>query len=135
LIKIIYGEKGSGKTKQIIDSANNSAEVAKGYVVYIDKDSNRIHDLARQIRLVDVGHYGICGQKCLLAFIKGMLAGNFDIEKIYIDGLAKIVNAEIAEMEVIYAGLEKISADFNVDFVLTASCAKENLPEFVAKLI
>lgn len=133
MIKVIYGEKGSGKTKQMIDSANNSAAVAKGDVVYIDINSNRIHDLDRAVRLVDAGSFAICGQKCLLAFIKGMIATNFDIEKIYIDGMAKIVNADISEMEVVYAGIEKISEDYSVDFVITASCALEKLPPFVAK--
>ncbi len=82
MIQIIHGAKGSGKTKQIIDSANNSAENAKGLVVYIDKDSGRIHDLDNSIRLVDAVSYGVASGCSLLSFVKGMLAGNFDIEKI-----------------------------------------------------
>ncbi len=133
MIKIIYGEKGTGKTKQIVDSANESVKRAKGVVVYIDKDSNRIHDLERAIRLVDTSEYGISDQCGLLAFIKGMLAANFDIEKIYIDGMAKIVHSTIDEMGVVYNGIDDIAHKHNVDFVITASCAKEKLPKFVAK--
>lgn len=133
MITLIYGEKGTGKTKRIIDSANSSAQVAKGIVVYIDKDSNRIHDLDKEIRLVDAKSYGVNEQHGLLAFIKGMLAANFDIEKIYIDGLGKILNCEISGMEVAYKGIEKIADDFNVQFVMTASCKKEDLPPFAAK--
>ena len=52
-INIIYGEKGSGKTKKMVDSANRSVEEAKGVVVYIDKDNSRIHDLEHTIKLID----------------------------------------------------------------------------------
>ena len=135
MIKIIYGEKGAGKTKQIVDNANESAKTAKGIVVYIDKDTNRMHDLDRPIRLVDAKSYGIETQDCLIAFIKGMLATNFDIEKILIDGMAKIVGVPIDQMEKVYSGIEEISEKYNVDFVITASCALEMLPPFVKKFI
>ncbi len=135
MIQVIYGEKGTGKTKQIVNGANAAAKNAKGIVIYIDKDSNRMHDLDRAIRLVDATHYGICCQKGLLAFIKGMLAANFDIEKIYIDGMAKIVGSDIDGMETVYEGLEKIAQDFKLEITVTASCAKDNLPSFVSKYV
>lgn len=133
MIRIIYGEKGTGKTKQIVDSANQSAKTAKGVVVYIDKDSTRMHDLDGAIRLVDTSQYGIKTQTDLVAFVKGMLACNFDIEYVYIDGMAKIVDSTIDKMKTVYEGIEEISKQHNINFVITASCAKENLPTFVKK--
>ena len=135
MIKLIYGEKGTGKTKQMVDGANNSVENAKGIVVYIDKDDSRMHDLDRNIRLVNTSQYAITTQEQLVAFVKGMLATNYDIEKIYLDGLAKIVKSDLADMQVAYDGLGKIAQDFDVDFVVSVSCAKENLPAFVSKYL
>ncbi len=135
MIQIIHGAKGSGKTKQIIDSANNSAENAKGIVVYIDKDSGRIHDLDNSIRLVDAVSYGVASGCSLLSFVKGMLAGNFDIEKIYIDGVAKIAASKLADMQCFFDGIAEVSAKYEVDFVVTVSCDKADLPPFVAKLV
>ncbi len=135
MIHIIHGAKGSGKTKQIIDSANNSAQSAKGIVVYIDKDSGRMHDLDNSIRLVDAVSYGISSQCGLLSFIKGMLAGNFDIEKIYIDGSAKIAATTLAEMQCFYKGLAEISAKYEVGFVVTVSCDMADMPAFVTELM
>lgn len=135
MIKIIYGEKGTGKTKQMVDGANASVTECKGSIVYIDKDSNRMHDLAREIRLVDASHFGIADQKSFVAFVKGMIAANYDVERIYIDGLYKIVCSDLANMAEVYDGLEQIAEDFSVDFIITASCAKENLPAFVAKYV
>lgn len=135
LIQVIYGEKGTGKTKQIVEMANAEAKTAKGIIVYLDRSNNRMHDLDRAIRLVDASHYGLSHQNDILSFIKGMLAANFDIEKIFIDGLTRLFDCNIAELEDIYTGLEGIAKEFNVSFVITASAAKENLPKFVAKYV
>ena len=42
MIKIIYGAKGSGKTKNIIDTANAAVADAKGHLIFIT-DTNRRH--------------------------------------------------------------------------------------------
>ncbi len=135
MIHLIYGSKGTGKTKQIIDSANNSASSAKGVVVYIDKDSGRMHDLDTSIRLVDAVSYGVESQCQLISFIKGMLAGNFDIEKIYIDGSAAITKSALVDMQCFYNGLSELSSKYEVGFVVTVSCDKADLPEFVSALL
>ena len=133
MIQIVYGEKGSGKTQQIVSLANSAAETAKGVVVYIDRSSNRMHDLARGVRLVDASHYGLTSQHDILSFIKGMLAANFDIEHVFIDGITRLLDCNVAELEVLYAGLEQIAAEHNVKFTITASSSKEALPPFIAK--
>lgn len=133
LIQVIYGEKGSGKTKQIVELANSAAATANGVVVYVDRSNNRMHDLNRNVRLVDASHYGLKSQNDILSFIKGMLAANFDIEKVYIDGISRLLDCNVAELEVLYNGLDQIAAEHNVEFVITASAAKENLPAFIAK--
>lgn len=135
MIHVIYGAKGTGKTKVLVDDANNYAQTAKGVVVYIDRANHRMHDLNRNIRLVDASHYGLESQKDILSFIKGMLAANFDIEKIYIDGLARLFDCNIAELGEVYQGLEDICKEFNISVTITASGALETLPEFVTKYI
>lgn len=135
MIQVIYGEKGSGKTKQIVALANDTAKTAKGVVVYIDRSNHRMHDLNRDVRLVDVSHYNLVNQSELLSFIKGMLAANFDIEKVFIDGVTRLLDCNVSELKVLYDGLAQIGAEHNVDFIITASCAKESLPEFIAKHI
>ncbi|MBQ8434272.1 MAG: hypothetical protein IJX23_05665 [Clostridia bacterium] len=135
MIHVIYGAKGTGKTKVLVDDANAYAQSAKGVVVYIDRANHRMHDLNRNIRLVDASHYGLASQKDILSFIKGMLAANFDIEKIYIDGLARLFDCNIAELGEVYQGLEDICKEFNIAVTITASGALETLPEFVTKYI
>lgn len=135
MIHVIYGEKGTGKTKQIVEQANQFAQTAKGVVVYIDRSNHRLHDLHRNVRLVDASHYDLMSQRDILSFIKGMLAANFDIEQVYIDGVTRLLDCNVSELHELYAGLEVISKEHSVNFVITASGAKEELPDFIAKHI
>ncbi len=135
MIQVIYGEKGSGKTKQIVDLANEAGKNAKGVVVYLDRSNHRMHDLDRGVRLVDASHYGLASQKEILSFIKGMLAANFDIETIFIDGVTRLLDCNVSELQELYEGLESIGKEFDVSFVITASSAKETLPDFIAKYV
>ena len=135
MIQVIYGAKGTGKTKQIVDQANDFAKTAKGVVVYIDRSNHRLHDLHRSVRLVDASYYDLKSQHDILSFIKGMLAANFDIDQIYIDGIARLLDCNVSELNELYTGLEVISKEHNVNFVITASGAKEELPDFIVKHI
>ena len=135
MINVIYGAKDSGKTKQIVADANAFAPTAKGVVVYFDRSNHRMHDLHRNVRLVDASYYGLKSQRDILSFVKGMLATNFDIERIYIDGLSRLLDCNIADLEELYVGLDAISAEHKVDFTITASGALETLPAFVKKHI
>ena len=135
MIQVIYGAKGTGKTKQIVDHANEFAKTAKGVVVYIDRSNHRLHDLHRNVRLVDASHYDLKSQHDILSFIKGMLAANYDIEQIYIDGITRLLDCNVAELGELYTGLEQIAKEHGVNLVITASGARDELPDFVAKYI
>lgn len=133
MIQVIYGAKGTGKTKLIVAAANSYAQTAKGVVVYLDRTNHRLHDLCRSIRLVDASAYDLHSQHDILSFIKGMLAANFDIEQFYIDGITRLLDCNISELRELYEGLETISREHNVNFCITASGAREDLPDFIAK--
>lgn len=133
MIQVIYGAKGTGKTKIIVEQANEYAKTAKGVVVYLDRSNHRLHDLHRNIRLVDASAYDLHSQHDILSFVKGMLAANFDIEQIYMDGITRLLDCNISELRELYEGLEVISREHNVNFCITASGAREDLPDFIAK--
>lgn len=135
LIHVIYGAKGTGKTKIIVEHANTYAKQANGVVVYIDRSNHRLHDLHRNVRLVDASHYDLRTQHDILSFIKGMLAANFDIEQIYIDGVSRLLDCSVSELAELYQGLELISKEHGVNFVITASGAREDLPDFITRHI
>ena len=90
MIGVIIGEKGTGKTKQILNLANDACLSAKGSIVFIDYDNSYMYDVSNKIRYINATDYGIRSPKMLFGFICGIAAMDFDLEKIYIDGLIKI---------------------------------------------
>ena len=54
---------------------------------------------------------------------------------IYIDGLSRLLDCNVSELAELYEGLEQIANEHKVEFTITASGAKEDLPEFVQKHI
>lgn len=135
MIKIIYGRKGTGKTKQLIDAANSNAKAAKGLSVFITDNKRCMYDVDRNIRFIDVADWAIAGEDALCGFVKGVAACNSDHEYIYIDGVARIAGKYIKELAGIFYMLDKISAENEITIVLTCSCAEEELPDFVKKYV
>ena len=133
MIKLVYGPKGAGKTKQLIDAANSQAESAKGLSVFITDTKRYMYDLKREVRFIDVKDWAVAGEEALCGFVKGVAACNSDHEYIYIDGIARITGTELKELAGIFYMLEKISAENGITVTITCSCAKEELPDFIAK--
>ncbi len=133
MIKLIYGSKGSGKTKRIIKCANDEITTAKGNHVYITDNLMHTIDIDRRLKFVNVADYNVTGsQGAFVGFIKGMIAGNSDITKIYIDGLNRFL-VKPEDMKEIMLEFEKISEDHGTNFILTVST--DELPEFLKRYI
>lgn len=133
MISIIYGAKGSGKTKRIIDAANDRARSSKGSVVYITDCVDHSTGVDNDIRFIDIKHYDVTDENGMLCFIKGLLAGNYDITDVYIDGLAKFVKKDVSELEGAFRQLDLLGTEFNVTFTLTVSA--EEVPDFMRRYI
>ncbi len=132
-MKIIYGPKGTGKTKAIIESANKALETAKGHIIFITDTNRYTRELKYQIRFLDVTGFDVQGEDGFRGFIKGIVAANGDNEIIFIDGIARITGKELGCLESIFSAMEKLEKDYGVKFVLTCSAEKEDLPKFVLK--
>ena len=132
-MKIIYGPKGTGKTKAILESANKMLESAKGHVIFVTDTTRYTYDLSNQIRYLDVSDFNIKGSCGFSGFLKGLVAANGDNEYIYVDGIARITEKPLSELNCLFEAIEKLEQNFGVKFVLTCSAAKEDLPDFILK--
>lgn len=135
MIKIICGPKGSGKTKRIIDAANDAVASAKGHLVFITDTKRYMYDLKREIRFVDVTDYSVAGEDALCGFIKGVIAGSYDNEYVYIDGAARIAGKQLKDMSQLYYMLDKVATLRGLTITLTCSCTEEELPDFIKKYL
>jgi chromosomal replication initiation ATPase DnaA len=135
MIKVIYGAKGTGKTKLLIDAANATVSEAKGHMIFISDSKRGMYDLEREIRFIDVSEYDVAGEAALCGFIKGVIAGNNDNEYIYIDGVVRIAGKPVQEMAAFFYMLDKVSKANNLVITVSVSADKEDLPDFVTKYL
>ncbi len=129
MIKIIVGNKGSGKTKRLIDSINARAEESNGNVVCIEKGMKLTYDITHRARLIDGEHYGICNYDELYSFISGVLAGDHDITDVFVDGTLKMGGKDYENLVHFLDRLSAVVEEENVNMLLTISCDEADLPE------
>lgn len=130
MIKIIAGNKGSGKTKRLIDMTNETAKTSAGNVVFLDKDNSYMYEIDRAVRFVNVNDYHVKSAQMFLGFLGGMLASNYDISTIFIDAFLKLIAIDVAEADWFFTSLEEYGKKHDVTFVLSVSADPEALPEF-----
>ena len=135
MIKVIYGAKGTGKTKLMIDAANAAVADAKGHLIYITDSKRYMYDLEREVRFIDTSEYDIAGEAALCGVIKGVIAGNHDNEYVYIDGVVRIAGKPVQEMAAFFYMLDKVSKTNNLVITVSVSASKEELPDFVTKYL
>ena len=135
MIKVIYGAKGTGKTKMMIDAANKQVESAKGHMIFITDSKRYMYDLEREVRFIDTSEYDIAGEAALCGFIKGVIAGNNDNEYVYIDGVVRIAGKPVQEMAAFFYMLDKVSKANNLVITVSVTADKEELPDFVTKYL
>lgn len=132
MIQLIVGGKGSGKTKKMIDMINESAKTTPGNIVCIEKSMKLTYDINYKARLIDVDEYKVSGYDMLYGFIAGILAGNYDIVEVYLDGVLKLGNHDLEGLGKLLDELEALVKE-NVKMVVTVSADLEALPEGVRK--
>lgn len=133
MIQVIFGKKGSGKTKRILDMANESVKEAKGNVLFVDDDKSYTLSLKPQVRFIDASEYAVKGVEPFYGFLAGILAGNYDISVIYIDAFLKLVKAEPAELVDFFAKLERLVGAAGCDMIISFSEDAASVPESIRK--
>lgn len=132
MIRLVAGNTGEGKTKELINMANVALKTTKGHIVYIDLDSSHIYDLKHEIRYINISDYPIDNYKEFFGFMCGILSEDNDISEIYADGLLRQAHIdEIIASNELVSKLKKVSDKFDVRFVFSVNCDECNLPDFL----
>ena len=133
MVQIIAGKKGKGKTKHLLDMANNSIKSATGSIVYLDKSSKHMYELNNRIRLINVNEYPITCSQGFIGFISGIISQDHDIETMFLDSFLRLACLEGEDISETIAALEKISEKYSVNFVLSVSLDATEMPEGAQK--
>lgn len=136
MIKLIIGNKGSGKTKLLIDKVNSAVNSTNGNVVCIEQGMKLTFELDHKARLIDAEEYAIVGYDAFYGFVQGVLACNYDIKEIFVDGILKIGAVDgKKDYEGLGKLLEKLYKQIPADVTIlfTVSADQTDLPESVLK--
>jgi hypothetical protein len=131
MIQLIVGERGKGKTKNLLDMANAAVETANGSLVFLDKNQKLMYDLHRKVRLIDVSEYPIKDAHEFLGFLCGIISQDSDLEKMYLDSFLTIACMEENEVSYVLDKLEQFSKLYKIDFILSVSLSESELPDGV----
>ncbi len=136
MIKIVYGPKGFGKTKIMLDEVNKAGENAKGNVVFIsDKRFNTV-SINLNVRCLYTEEYKITSAQAFNGFVNGLLAGNSDIEYVFIDGLKRIIGNDLRGGKALFRSLNALQKTYkDLKFVVSVSSTKEDLPTYISKYV
>ena len=136
MIEIICGEKGKGKTKELLGRVNNSIATVAGNVVYLDKSQKHMYELNNKVRLINVTDFPVTNCDEFLGFICGIVSQDHDLQEMYLDSFLTIANIEEGQLNHAIEKLDIISEKYNVKFVLSVSRNEADLPECAkAKII
>ena len=129
MVYLVTGPRGSGKTQQMIDLANEKVKTSNGNVVFIKKSHKDTYTVDFNIRVIRMADYpDVLTLEEFVGFLYAMAAGNHDIEAVFIDSVLKQANITLESLAAFLHKLNKISTENNIDFYLSISADKKDIP-------
>lgn len=132
MIQVFMSKRGTGKSKYMISHANESLEKTKGHLVFIDDDGRPMHELAREIRFINTDNCDLTDMKTLYGFICGILAQDYDVDQMYVDGILNKMDLAAEENQAAFEKLEKLSDEERLTIYFAVHDSGE-MPEYLQK--
>lgn len=108
MVNLITGPKGTGKTQQMIELANEKVKTSNGNVVFIKKSHRNTTTLDFGVRAICMEDYpDILTMDEFIGFLYGMVAGNHDIDTIFIDSVLKQADISLNNISAFMTSLSK----------------------------
>lgn len=118
MVKLILGAKGAGKTKWLINGANDDIKSGNGNITFLDVEDEHIFSLDTNVRLINLSDYSVNSIEKFYGFLLGMLSMDFDLEKFYIDSIYKIIDIKKEDLKCLVKNLDEISEKHDVDILI-----------------
>lgn len=129
MVQLIVGNKGKGKTKHLLDKVNTEVQNVSGNIVYLDKSKKHMYELNNKVRLIDISSYDVKNSDEFIGFVRGVISQDHDLQQMYFDSFIDIASCKDRDITDLVKRIEKISENFNVDFVISASLDESELNE------
>ncbi len=128
MVKLLIGHKGSGKTKQMIDLANDKTEMTDGNIIFINKNHRLMYDLSHKIRVICMEDFeDITNSDEYIGFIYGIISSDHDIEVMFIDSILKHADVTLGDLPEFVDRIKGISEKYDIEFIVSLSAEKEEM--------
>lgn len=136
MIQIFCSKRGAGKSKKLIELANERTLISKGDSVYIDDDARRMRQLNRKIRFIDTNELEVVDTNSFYGLLCGIVSQNYDVENVYIDALSNIINRNIPESINLFKKLKEFSQRYSLNIFINLNCeCIDDLPDFIKEYV
>lgn len=135
MVHVFCDRKGTGKTKALINMANEKVLEAKGNIVYIDDDSRPMLELDNRIRFVNTNDFSFNDYNSFYSFLCGVISEDYDIDNVFVDGLSNIVFGDINDAVNLFSALEKLAFSREIEFFINLNNEKNTVPDFIKKYV
>lgn len=134
MIKVMIGEKGTGKTKALLSAVDEALGAQKGSIVFINKGERHVYQLSHEVRLINSEEYDIDSYRAFYGLLCGIISQNFDITNIFVDSVGKIVTGGTPEeLDAFLDAAAALSEKFGIEMFFTISMKQELATETISK--
>ncbi len=135
MIQIIAGDKGTGKTKELITKANDAALLSVSPIIYLDKNNKHMYELSNQIRMINVSDFHIENFQMFCGFLYGIASQDYNLNEIYLDGFLTIAHISKEELEQAVKAMSLFSESQGINLVISVSMSADEMPDAVKELV
>ena len=136
MVKLYIGLSGSGKTKEMLGDIAEAVAHEQGSVVCIEKGGKLRYDVNYKVRLIEYSDYQLEGCEALKAFISGLHAGNFDITRVFLKSIHRLLGTDDPmAMAAFCDWCEAFGKANAVSFTMTARVDPAQAPEALKKYL
>lgn len=136
MIQLFFNQRGAGKSKNLVKLANEEIEKSKGSIIFIDNDNKRMLQLNKKVRLIPMDNYCVKNYDQFYGFLQGIISRDYDVESIYIDSIANILDdIKLEDLENYLKKIELMSRELNVNVFVTIHGDVKIMPENIKKYV
>lgn len=135
MIQIIAGDKGTGKTKELITKANDAALLSVSPIIYLDKNNKHMYELSNQIRMINVSDFHIENFQMFCGFLYGIASQDYNLNEIYLDSFLTIAHISKEELEQAVKAMSLFSESQGINLVISVSMSADEMPDTVKELV
>lgn len=135
MIQVLVGGIGTGKTKTLVNMANKELSNCQGQIVFVSGEKRMMIELKHQIRLINLRDFEVRDFKTFYGFLNGIIAQNYDVERIYIDGLFEFIKDDGDKLDEFFDDIKSISEKFNTKIIISMNGDPQSVPAFLKEYI